>query len=115
MTPIATYPHQRHANLYRYGYAFTAHDAYGQPIEGPFNVDVLITFSYDDVELRRQGLSEHWIKPAYWSTTTDRWTFPQSYVVDTVHNVVAMEVDHFTDFALTGQALFEVFLPIASR
>jgi hypothetical protein len=115
ITPIATFPHQRHANVYRYGYAFTAADSHGQPIEQRFTQDVLITFTYDDAELRRMGLSEHWLKPAYFSTTTDSWTFPESYVVDTVANRVAMEIDHFTDFALTTPTVFQVFLPLVVR
>jgi hypothetical protein len=115
VTPIATFPHQRHANVYRYGYAFTAVDAYGQPIEQRFNQDVLITFHYSDAELRALGLSEQWLKPAYFSTTTDSWTFPQSYVVDTMANVVAMQIDHFTDFALTSPAGQRLFLPLVVR
>ena len=115
VAPIATFSHQRHANIYRYGYAFTASDENGQPIEQRFNQDVLIIFPYDDVELMRMGLSEHWLKPAYFSTTTDTWTFPESYVVDTVANVVAMQIDHFTDFALTGTSTYQVFLPLALK
>jgi hypothetical protein len=115
VTPIATFPHQRHANVYRYGYAFTAADGNGQPIEQEFNQDVLITFSYDEAELLAMGISEQWLKPAYWSTTTDNWTFPESYVVDTVANVVAMQIDHFTDFALTSAAGYRLFLPLVLR
>lgn len=115
VTPIATFPHQRHANVYRYGYAFTAVDAYGRPIEQRFNQEVLITFHYSDAELRALGLSEQWLKPAYFSTTTDSWTFPQSYVVDTMANVVAMQIDHFTDFALTSPAGQRLFLPLVVR
>ncbi|MHA2248688.1 MAG: carboxypeptidase-like regulatory domain-containing protein, partial [Candidatus Hodarchaeales archaeon] len=115
VTPIATFPHQRHANVYRYGYAFTATDSNGQPIEQQFNHDVLITFSYNKAELIRMGISERWLKPAYFSTTTDSWTFPEGYVVDTVANVVAMQIDHFTGFALTGEAGQQVFLPLVLR
>jgi hypothetical protein len=115
VTPIATFPHQRHANVYRYGYAFTAADENGGAIEQQFNQDVLITFSYGPVELARMGLSEQWLKPAYFSTTSNSWTFPVGYVVDTEANVVAMQIDHFTDFALTGEAGYQVFLPAIMR
>jgi len=115
VTPIATFPHQRHANVYRYGYALTAVDETGQPIEARFNQDVLITFSYDEAELRRMGISEQWLKPAYFSTTTDSWTFPEGYIVDTAANVVAMQIDHFTDFALTGTTVYQVFLPLLQK
>jgi hypothetical protein len=57
------------------------------------------------------GIAEHLLKPAYFSTTTNEWTFPESYVVDTAANRVVMQIDHFTDFALTGEAGFSVFLP----
>ncbi len=115
VTPIATFPHQRHANVYRYGYAFTAADGDGQPVEQQFNQDVLITFSYDEAELVRMGISEQWLKPAYFATTTDSWTFPESYVVDTVADVVAMQIDHFTGFALTGVTEYQVFLPLVLK
>ena len=115
VTPIATFPHQRHANIYRYGYAFTASDGNGQPIEQRFNQDVLITFAYDQATLVQMGISEAWLKPAYFATTADSWTFPESYIVDTVNNVVAMQIDHFTDFALTGSAGYRLFLPIVLR
>jgi hypothetical protein len=115
ITPIATFPHQRHANVYRYGYAFTAADANGQSIEAHFNQDVLITFPYDEAELLRLGISEQWLKPAYFSTTTDSWTFPESFVVDTVADAVGMQIDHFTDFALTSSIGYQVFLPLILR
>jgi hypothetical protein len=115
IVPIATLPHQRHANVYRYGYAFTAVDGEGQPITEHFNQDVVIGFSYEDRELWRMGISEHWLKPAYFSTTTNQWTFPESYVVDTEANRVVMQIDHFTDFALTGTPAAWVLLPVVLR
>lgn len=115
ITPIATFPHQRHANVYRYGYAFTAADSNGQPIEEAFDQDVLVTFPYDEAELQAMGLSEYGLKPAYFSTTTDSWTFPETFVVDTDLNRVAMQIDHFTDFALTGSVQAQVYLPLVAR
>ena len=115
IVPIATLPHQRHANVYRYGYAFTAVDGEGQPITEHFNQDVVIGFSYEEQELWRMGISEHFLKPAYFSTTADEWTFPESYVVDTEINRVVMQIDHFTDFALTGTPAVWVFLPVVLR
>ncbi|MBN1259499.1 MAG: carboxypeptidase regulatory-like domain-containing protein, partial [Anaerolineae bacterium] len=112
IAPIATLPHQRHANIYRYGYAFTAVDATGQPITEHFNQEVVIGFAYDERELRLGGIAEDRLKPAYFSTTTNLWTFPESYVVDAVANQVMMQIDHFTDFALTSQPSFSIFLPI---
>lgn len=115
IVPIATLPHQRHANVYRYGYAFTAVDEEGQPITEHFNQDVVIGFAYDERELWYAGISEHLLKPAYFSTTTNEWTFPESYVVDTEEDRVMMQIDHFTDFALTGTSGFQAFLPLVLR
>ncbi|RLC64439.1 MAG: hypothetical protein DRI48_07630 [Chloroflexi bacterium] len=115
VVPIATLPHQRHANVHRYGYAFTAVDAEGQPISEHFNQEVVIGFAYDERELWRQGIAEHFLKPAYFSTTTNRWTFPESYVVDTDADRVVMQIDHFTDFALVSEPGFRVFLPLVLR
>lgn len=114
IVPIATLPHQRHANILKYGYAFSAMDSAGQPITERFRQDVVIGFPYDEAELRRCGLVEHFLKPAYFSTTTNRWTFPDSYAVDTENNKVMMQIDHFTDFALTGTPGHEVFLPLTA-
>ena len=115
ITPIATFPHQRHANVLRYGYAFEAFDEAGNPIEARFNQDVLIVFPYSEAELIAGGIRESHLKPAYFSTTTDSWTFPNSYVVDEINNLVAMQIDHFTDFALNSSPQFEVFLPVVIR
>ena len=115
IVPIATLPHQRHANVYRYGYAFTAVDEEGQPITEHFNQEVVIGFAYDERELWAAGISEHLLKPAYFSTTANEWTFPESYVVDTEGNRVVMQIDHFTDFALTGEPGFQVFLPLVMK
>jgi hypothetical protein len=115
IVPIATLPYQQHASVFRYGYAFLATDANGEAIEAHFNQDVVITFTYSDAELFQQHIPEYWLKPAYYSTTTDRWTFPESFVVDTEANRVTMQIDHFTDYALTGVQGQFIYLPLTSR
>lgn len=115
IVPIATIPHQQHANILKYGYAFLATDESGQPIEDHFNQDVVIHFAYDESELAQQHIIEQWLKPAYFSTTTNMWTFPESFVVDTNANRVIMQIDHFTDFALTGTAAYSVYLSIVAQ
>ena len=115
VVPVATLPHQRHASVYRYGYALTAVDEEGHPITEHFNQEVVIGFAYDRRKLWAAGVSEHFLKPAYFSSTTNEWTFPESYVVDTEHNRVVMQIDHFTDFALTGVLGSWVFLPVVLR
>ncbi len=115
ITPIATFPNQHHARLYKYGYAFIATDETGTPITQNFNQNVFVRFSYDEAELARLGLRERYLKPAYYSTTTQSWTIPESYVVDADENLVTMQIDHFTDFSLLNSSFFEVFLPIVVR
>ncbi|MFQ5612520.1 MAG: carboxypeptidase-like regulatory domain-containing protein [Anaerolineae bacterium] len=115
VVPIATLPHQQHANVYKYGYAFLASDSQGQPIEQNFNQEVIIGFTYSEAELLALGIPEAALKPAYFSTTTNEWTFPESYAVDTETNVVTMQIDHFTDFALTSGEMAQVYLPLITR
>lgn len=115
ITPIATLPHQHHARLYKYGYAFIALDETGTPITDNFNQNVIITFAYEEAELEVLNLNEDHLKPAYYSTTTASWTVPDGYVVDTAANQVTMQIDHFTDFSLMGSGVVEVFLPVAVR
>jgi hypothetical protein len=76
---------------------------------------VTIGFKYDPLELVRLGIRESMLKPAYFSTTTDRWTLPESYAVDGERNLVTMQIDHFTDFSLTAMDVWTAFLPVASR
>ena len=113
ITPIATFPHQNHARLYNYGYAFIATDETGTPITSSFNQNVTIRFHYDEAALEQMDLLEQYLKPAYYSTSTQSWTIPESYVVDTLANQVTMQIDHFTDFSLlNGTAVYAVMLPI---
>ncbi len=116
VVPIAAVPSQRHANVVGYGYIFLASDESGMPIEANFNQEVVITFPYDEARLRQQGILESRLKPAYFSTTTNEWTVPESFVVDTAANRVTMQIDHFTRFALMGEpggAL--TYLPLVAR
>lgn len=113
IVPIATLPHQRHARIIQYGYAFFATDETGRPIEEHFDHDVLIRFRYDEHDLSGQ---EHHLKPAYFSTTTNEWTFPERYIIHPDRNLVTMAIDHFTDFALVESlAPGELFLPLVVR
>ncbi len=115
IVPVATLPHQQHASVLRYGYSFFASGPDGEPIEAHFNQDVVISFTYEDDELARQHILEQWLKPAYFSTTTNRWTFPESFVVDMDANRITMQIDHFTDYALTGMTGYSIYLPAIAR
>lgn len=111
IVPIATLPHQKHAEILRYGYAFLATDESGQPIEAQFNQDVVISFAYEEEWLDDLRIHENWLKPMYYSTTTNRWTFPESFVVDADANRVVMQIDHFTDFALSAEFEYTLYMP----
>ncbi|MEM7801741.1 MAG: carboxypeptidase-like regulatory domain-containing protein [Chloroflexota bacterium] len=109
--PIATLPHQRHARALPYGYAIHANDATGRPIEEGFNQQVLIQFPFDADGLTRDAVD---LKPAYFSTTTNRWTTPARYVVDLEEGLVKMAIDHFTDFTLFEEGIVEDDTPTSS-
>jgi len=113
VVPIATLPSQHSARIVRYGYAFLATGPDGQPIEEHFNQDVVIRFAYDEADL--DGFPEGRLRPAYFSTTTNEWAYPESYAVDLDNNTVTMQIDHFTDFALTTNGMNYLFLPILTR
>lgn len=115
-TPIATFPHQHHARLYKHGYAFVAVDAAGNEIADSFNQEVEITFTYEEEALEKLNLDEDDLKPAYFSTTTDSWTVPDSYLVDTENDTVTLYVDHFTDYTLlNGAETHAQVLPLVVR
>jgi hypothetical protein len=106
-------PHQSHARIIRYGYAFYASDESGRPIEEQFNHDVIIRFPYDGDDFA--GL-DHRIKPAYFSTTTNQWTFPERYSVNPGQKIITMAIEHFTNFALvTDQTESRIFLPVVTN
>jgi hypothetical protein len=116
IVPVATLPHQQHTNIYKYGYAFLASDADGEAIETHFNQEVLISFPYQEAELNALHIHEQWLKPAYFSTTMDRWIFPENFVVDLEANRVSMQIDHFTDYALTTpQSPSLLFMPVTIK
>jgi hypothetical protein len=115
IVPVAALPHQQHANIYKYGYAFLATDENGAPIEDHFNQEVIISFSYQKSELAKLNIHERLLKPAYYSTTDQRWVFPENFVIDYETNRVTMQIDHFTDYALTGPMMTSMYLPVISK
>ncbi len=115
IVPLAGLPHQQHVNIYKYGYAFLASDENGAPIEEHFNQEVIISFSYQKSELAQLQIHERRLKPAYYSTTEQRWVFPENFVIDFEANRVTMQIDHFTDYVLTGPPTTNLYLPIITR
>jgi hypothetical protein len=116
ITPLAAVPHLRNGDVLGLGYAFEAYTASGEPITDEFNQDVVITFKYDPLELIARGVSINRLKPAYFSTTTNSWTRPDSYVVDEDRHTITMQINHFTLFSLVSEeAGNQVLLPMVIR
>ena len=81
-----------------------------------FNQDVVIVLKYNPLALVAMGLDVNHLRPAYFSTTTDSWTMPDSYLVDEVHREITMQINHFTRFgALGAEGTNFVFLPLVLR
>ena len=78
---------------------------------------MIIRFSYEEAVLYALGLREDRLKPAYFSTTTQSWTIPDGYVVDTDENMVIMQIDHFTDYTLLNDGVVaqDMFMPVIVR
>jgi hypothetical protein len=116
ITPLAAVPHLRNGDVLGLGYAFEAYTASGEPITDEFNQDVVITFKYDPLELVARGVSINRLKPAYFSTTTNSWTRPDSYVVDEDRHTITMQINHFTLFSLASEEAGNlVLLPMVMR
>jgi len=57
------------------------------------------------------------LKPACFAASTNSWTFPDSYILDTDTNLRVMQIDHFTDVALVarGDTMCNIYLPAIIR
>ncbi len=116
ITPLAGAPHHRDGEVLGVTYAFEAFTEDGQQITEHFNQDVVIMLKYSEAALLAMGLDEDHLKPAYFSTTTNSWTFPESFMVDEVHNEITLLIDHFTRFgALGAEGANLLFLPLILR
>ena len=99
------------------GYEIWAVDQNGKEIT-QFKKKVVMTFSYpDDAKLALHGISEHLLIPVYYSTLVGHWMLADSYVVDTVHNEITLQLDHFSKFSVmsTGPAEKKVYLPLVLK
>jgi hypothetical protein len=118
ITPLANAIHHRNGDVLGLNYAFEAYTEDGQRLTSNFNSDVSIIFKYDPAELAASGVDPDRVKPAYFSTTTNSWTVPDSYVVNETTSEITMQIDHFTDFALLSvesSTSNNVFLPLIVR
>ena len=65
-----------------------------------------------------RGLTVDRIHPAYFATTTDRWTLPDSFVVDEDRHTISMEIDHFATMGLVdapADVTQQLYLPLVAR
>jgi hypothetical protein len=117
LTPLAAVPSHRLGDVFGLSYTFEAFTADGQPLTQNFNQNVAISFRYDPAELLQRGLNLDRIHPAYFSITTDRWTLPDSFVVDE-DRVITMEIDFFTTMGLVDaptDVANQMYLPLIHR
>ncbi len=119
ITPIASgLAHSINAQPFGFGYAMFAFDKHGQIVD-TFNQNVLITFGYTDERLDYFGVSESDLVPAYFSTTSNCWAYPKSYSIDTANNLITLEIDHFTTFALVSTEVqpktSQIYLPLVLK
>ena len=99
------------------GYEMWAVDENGQEIT-QFKRNVTMAFPYpSDADLTVLGVSEHLLVPVYYSTLVGDWILGESYVVDTVHNEITLQISHFTKFGLMSTAPGEgwIYLPLVLR
>ena len=103
-----------------FAYALFAFDEQGRQITGPFRRNVLLRFRYEERWLGKR-FSTRRLRPAYFSTTNNAWTYPERYAVDTYRRIVTLSIDHFTIFALVATDLqeppriWDVYLPVVAR
>jgi hypothetical protein len=96
-------------------------DANGEVVD-TFDAAYSMELHYTDEELAAAGLDESSLQCTWLDETTGEWQ-PVPSTVDTANNIVTCQVDHFTEFALRGEAaLVEqpvlenvIFLPVVTK
>jgi len=77
---------------------------------------VILTIHYQDGEVAL--LEEHLLRLFYWSEQSHSWQSDGVHIllIDPEANVIVAQLDHFTDFALTGYIGAEkIYLPMVVR
>jgi hypothetical protein len=117
ITPLANASHEFHGDPIDLTYAFEAYTSDGQLITSNFNQEVVITFKYDPDDLAARHLDLAHVRPAYFSTTTNSWMTPDSFVIDETNHEITMQIDHFTRFGRLGVSSggSDIFLPLVMR
>jgi len=87
-----------------------------------FDAAYSMALHYTDAELAAAGLDEASLRCTWLDEASGKWQAVES-IVDTAQNIVTCQVDHFTEFALSGEAQFvepptmdnTIFVPLVSR
>jgi hypothetical protein len=98
-----------------HSFTLEARTSNGQPIT-QFLQPFTIIVTYTDAQVAALGISEASINLAYWNG--DAWAYMLPCAgcsIDAVNNHVSVVASHFTEFALTGQTTFYLFLPLTVR
>lgn len=96
-------------------------DVNGEVVD-TFDAAYSMELHYTDEELAAAGLDEASLQCTWLDETTGEWQ-PVPSTVDAVNNIVTCQVDHFTEFALSGVAAEveqpplenRVFLPVVTK
>jgi hypothetical protein len=98
------------------GYEIRAVDQNGQQVTR-FNQNVAMTLYYSEADLAMHHVSEHMLIPVYYSTLAGQWIPADSYVVDTVHDLITLQISHFTKFGIMsiGPAKYYIYLPLVLK
>jgi len=96
-------------------------DADGEVVD-TFDAAYNMELHYTDEELAESGLDESSLQCSWLDESTGEWQLVESKV-DTANNIVTCQIDHFTEFALRGEATLSeqpvmdnaIFLPVVVR
>jgi hypothetical protein len=88
-----------------YAWDFEALDS-SQQLISEFNSNVTITIPYDQDILEELDIDEGNLVAKYYDDTAGAWRLPTGVTQDTDNNVVIIQVNHFTNYAVTtGEAI----------
>ncbi|MBX3014932.1 MAG: hypothetical protein KF832_25650 [Caldilineaceae bacterium] len=85
-----------------------------------FGTAYAMQLPYTDEELQEAGLDEKTLRCQWLDETTHEWQ-PVASSVDSEQNILTCQADHFTEFAVTGDALMaelpanQLFLPLVTK
>lgn len=121
LTDVADGESERTSNQLR-RFVLEGVDEDGEVVD-TFDTNYDLVLHYTDEELKEAGLDEESLRCSWLDETTNEWQIVESKV-DTEQNIVTCQVDHFTEFALSGEEEIgstpieesnRIFLPLVTR